>query len=65
MLQMLRIGGLGTGKARQLMKSYEIKVYMVCFAKRQRTCHRPPQASLVHLAGRMLSLGGGMIKHQE
>ena len=32
----------------------EIKVYMACFAQRQRTCHRPPQASLVHLAGRML-----------
>ena len=31
----------------------------------QSSAVRPPQASLVHLAGRMLSLGGGMIKHQE
>ena len=52
MLQMLRIGGLGTGKVWHL----EIKVDLVCFAERQRTCHRPPQASLGHLAGRLLSL---------
>ena len=40
MLQMLRIGGLGTGKARQLMKSYEI---MMCFAKTP--ANLPPSAS--------------------